>query len=469
MKLYNTLTREIEDIKPLNAPEVTVYTCGPTVYDYPHVGNWFTFIRYDVLIRALRANGLKPKWVMNITDVGHLVSDADDGEDKLEKGARREGKTAWDVAKRYGNYFVAGLGRLHISQPDFLPKATDHIQEQIELVKTLEAKGYTYTIQDGVYYDTSKFPGYAHFAKLDLDDLQAGARVEHNPEKRNISDFALWKLTPAGINRDMEWDSPWGKGFPGWHLECSAMSMKYLGETIDIHSGGIDHVPVHHTNEIAQSEAATGKRFANYWMHTNHISVNGEKISKSLGNGITLEDIEAKGFSLEAFRLHVLESHYRSQSKFSWESLQAAQNRLNDLKAMAALQWQTVPTVHDQTTFTYSDVGNEIARILSEDLHTETALALLSELTKQVLMIGVANREKDEFVAMLQAIDALLGTQLGNIRDISGEHKQLVAQRQRSREINDWAKADEYRDQLVAADIGLRDGSDGTTTWFPLA
>ncbi|HET8709204.1 MAG TPA: cysteine--tRNA ligase, partial [Candidatus Saccharimonadales bacterium] len=352
MKLYNTLTRTVEEIVPLNPPVVTVYTCGPTVYDYPHIGNWFTFIRYDMLVRTLKTAGLNPKWVMNITDVGHLVSDADEGEDKLEKGARREGKTAWDVAEFYGNYFVKGLQRLNILAPDYLPKATGHIEEQIELVKILEDKGYTYKTSDGVYFDTAKFPKYADFARLDVDEQQAGARVEYNAEKRNPTDFALWKFSPKDHKRDMEWDSPWGVGFPGWHLECSAMSKKYLGATIDIHSGGIDHIPVHHTNEIAQSEAATGQPLAHYWLHTNHITIEGEKISKSLGNGITLEDIEARGFSLEAFRLHVLESHYRSQSKFSWESLEAAANRLQAYEAMADRQWQA----YDAGKVTASDI-----------------------------------------------------------------------------------------------------------------
>lgn len=317
MRLYNTLTRTIDELKPINAPIVTVYTCGPTVYDYPQIGNWFTYVRWDTLIRTLKASGLQPNWVLNVTDVGHLVSDADEGEDKLEKGARREGKTAWDIAKFYTNDFVAGMHALNMLIPDQMPRATDHIAEQIDLIKKLEDKGFTYTTSDGIYYDTAKFPRYADFAKLDLDEQQAGARVKVNPEKRNSTDFALWKFSPKDHKRDMEWDSPWGKGFPGWHLECSAMSMKYLGETIDIHTGGIDHVPIHHTNEVAQSEAITGKPLANIWLHGNHIMVNGEKISKSLGNSIRLQDIQAKGFSPIVLRLHVLESHYRSQSKFS--------------------------------------------------------------------------------------------------------------------------------------------------------
>ena len=280
MKLYNTLTRKVEELKPQRPPKVTVYTCGPTVYDYPHVGNWFTFLRYDILVRALKAAGYKPDWVMNITDVGHLVSDADEGEDKLEKGAKREGKNAWQIAEFYTKNFEKGLELLNITPPNHLPRATEHIEEQIDLIKDLEKSGYTYTTTDGVYYDTTKFATYGKMARLDLENLREGARVEVNPEKRNPTDFALWKLSPKDQKRDMEWQSPWGKGFPGWHLECSAMSMKYLGKTLDVHAGGIEHIPVHHTNEIAQSEAATGKPFAKIWVHMNHIMIGAEKLPK---------------------------------------------------------------------------------------------------------------------------------------------------------------------------------------------
>ncbi len=465
MKLYNTLTKQIGEIKPQQPPRVTVYTCGPTVYDYPHIGNWFTFIRYDLLIRALKMDGLTPNWVMNITDVGHLVSDADEGEDKLEKGARREGKTAWEVATFYSDYFVNGLKRLNFNQPDHLPKATEHIAEQIELVQKLEAKGFTYTTDDGVYFDTAKFPTYADFAQLDLDEQQAGARVEHNPQKHNPSDFALWKFSPTDHQRDMEWDSPWGKGFPGWHLECSAMSMKYLGETLDIHSGGIDHVPVHHTNEIAQSEAATGKPFANYWMHTNHITIEGEKIAKSAGNGMTLEDIEAKGFSLMAFRLHVLESHYRSQSKFSWESLAAAQNRLKALRSIAALQWQAVEST--EVGLNFEDFVEKLRTALADDLDTPKVMFHLGFMVNVVGDKLLTQDQIGPFRSLLQTIDALLGLKLSEEADITDEHKALIAERETTRENQDWQKSDELRDQLAEQGIGLRDTPQGAI-WFRL-
>jgi len=475
MKLYNTLTRKTEEIQPLHTPEVTVYTCGPTVYDYPHIGNWFTYIREDILIRTLRASGLQPKWVMNITDVGHLVSDADDGEDKLEKGARREGKTAWDVAKFYTEYFEKGLERLDILKPDHLPRATDHITEQIELIKQLERKGYTYIISDGVYYDTSKFPSYADFARLDLDEQQAGARVQYNTEKRNPTDFALWKFSPTDHQRDMEWDSPWAppgesassrKGFPGWHVECSAMSMKYLGETLDIHAGGIDHLPVHHTNEIAQSEAATGKPFANYWMHSNHVTVEGEKISKSLGNGITLEDIEAKGYSLDVLRLHVLESHYRSQSKFSWDSLEAAKNRLHDIEAWADLRYQPrTDTMPDELDLLFKSTREDILTALQDDLNTPMALIALGKLVNYMSNIPIPGVEGKYTDGTLTFIDSVFGLYIANRPDITDDQKNLIAQREQARTDKDWARSDQLRDELLGQGIGLRDTPHGAI-WY---
>jgi cysteinyl-tRNA synthetase len=465
MKLYNTLTKKVEEIKPISPPKVTVYTCGPTVYDFPHVGNWFTFVRYDMLVRTLKASGYRPTWVMNITDVGHLVSDADDGEDKLEKGAKREGKTAWEVAKFYTDYFTQGLERLNFTNPTHLPKATDHIREQIELVKLLEQKGFTYKIDDGIYYDTSKFADYGKFAQLDLAEQQAGARISHNQQKRNSSDFALWKFSADGQTRDMEWDSPWGKGFPGWHLECSAMSMKYLGATIDIHSGGIDHIPVHHTNEIAQSQAATGKPLASTWMHTNHILVSGDKISKSLGNGITLEDVEAKGYTTTALRLHILESHYRSQSKFSWESLESAKNRLAVYQAMADRLWQ--PNSTGILTGDLHQIQSNILEAAQDDLNTPRVVMLLSQLSDAIDTKGVNSASQAAFREFLVWLDDLLGLELSQRQDIGPDQKQILAERQKARDIKDWANSDKLRDKLAGQGISVQDTSSGQT-WTKL-
>lgn len=466
MKLYNTLTRQLDDIVPQNPPIVTVYTCGPTVYDYAHIGHWFNYIRMDLLIRALHASDLQTNWIMNITDVGHLVSDADEGEDKLEKGARREGKTAWEVADFYTKDFIECMEILNITKPTTIVKATEHIEEQIGLIKTLEAKGYAYVIDDGVYYDTARFEGYEAFARLDLDEQQAGARVSFNQQKRNSSDFALWKFSPKDSQRDMEWGSPWGKGFPGWHIECSAMSMKYLGDTLDIHTGGIDHIPVHHTNEIAQSEAATGKRFANYWMHSNHVMVEGEKISKSLGNGIRLQDVISKGYSPEIVRLYVLESHYRTHSHFSWEGLEAAKNRLKGYEALAALRFQP-KNVREQPSDFYMDTIKQITDDVTNDLNTPMALAKLSVWSDLLADKLIASNDISKFEAALVSIDILLGLNLVAVKDITDDQKQLVAAREQARAAKDWSTSDNIRDQLAEQSIGVRDTEHGTI-WFPL-
>ncbi len=461
MKLYNTLTKSVDEIMPQEAGKIKMYTCGPTVYDYAHVGHWFTYVRTDLLVRALKANALEPTWVMNITDVGHLVSDADEGEDKLEKGARREGKTAWEVADFYTKDFLSEMQSLNITQPTHIVKATDHIAEQIELIKILEDKGYTYVIDDGVYYDTSKFPHYADFAQLDLDEQQAGARVNFNTQKRNASDFALWKFSPTDHQRDMEWDSPWGKGFPGWHIECSAMSMKYLGETLDIHTGGIDHVPVHHTNEIAQSEAATGKQFSRHWMHTNHVLVEGEKISKSLGNGIRLSELVEQGITPTSFRMLVLESHYRSQSRFSLNGAKAAQARLKDLYAMAALRWQAREHTNDGATFAMEDVPTQLASLLADDLNTPAVVAYLSDVSKQIQAVLLWKNNLPHFETMLQGIDELLGLNLSGVEDITDSQKRLIEERENARANKDWAAADRLRDELLEQSIELRDTDRG--------
>jgi cysteinyl-tRNA synthetase len=460
MKLYDTLSRQLSQINPQRPPEVTVYTCGPTVYDYPHIGNWFTFIRYDILIRTLKAAGLRPRWALNITDVGHLVSDADEGEDKLEKGARREGKSAWEVADFYTDYFMKGLERLNFTKPDLMPRATQHIGEQIELIRILEEKGYTYRIDDGIYYDTVKFPAYIDFARLDLDEQQAGARIEHNPQKRRPADFALWKFSPKDHQRDMEWDSPWGKGFPGWHIECSAMIRKYFGNTVDIHSGGIDHLPVHHTNEVAQSQAATGQPLAGCWMHTNHILVDDEKISKSKSNGITLEDIEAKGYSLEAFRLLVLTSHYKSQSAFSWEILDEAAKVLQKFQAWSDMRFQNLDSPSLKNN--YAEAVAQIMDELNNDLNTPKALALLNGMVNRSEDLGPDSKAIKETALK---IDSLLGLNLSRRKDISDEQKELIASRETARTRQDWQESDQLREQLSEQGIEINDTERGPI-WY---
>jgi cysteinyl-tRNA synthetase len=465
MRIYNTLTRTDEEITSLNGQKLSFYSCGPTVYNYLHVGNWVAYIRWDVFARALKAEGYDLEWIMNITDVGHLVSDDDEGEDKLEVGAKREGKTAWEVAKMYTDDFMSGLDKLNISVPRHnLVKATDHIPEQIELVEKLEQAGFTYAIDDGVYFDTSKLADYGKLARLRLHDQKEGARVAVNEQKRNPTDFALWKLSPNGVKRDMEWDSPWGKGFPGWHLECSAMAMKYLGETIDVHAGGIDHIPVHHTNEIAQSEAATGKQFARYWLHGNFLMVDGAKISKSLGNGYTLTDIENKGFTTLDFRLFVLQSNYRTESNFTWEGLKGAQTRLATFRALADLRFQPVPSSTVEARV-FGDTLQKIRGAINDNLNTPLALSHLSEFEQAINTKLLGKPDVEAFCELLEALDNLFGLDLSESTDITSKQKAILSDRQKARDNKDWQKSDALRDELAAQHIGVRDTPSGQV-WF---
>ncbi|MEI7674904.1 MAG: cysteine--tRNA ligase [bacterium] len=470
MKLYNTLSRQIDVLKPINEPEVTIYTCGPTVYDYPHIGNWFTFIRYDLLVRSLQALGYKTKWVLNITDVGHLVSDADQGEDKLVKQAVKENKDAWSIAKSYTDYFVEGLTRLNISTPDFMPKATEHIQEQIDFIKKLEDNKLTYKTCDGVYFDVAKFPQYIKLARLNLEDQVEGARVEINPEKHRQIDFALWKFSPSEGKRDMEWDSPWGKGFPGWHIECSAMALKYLGPTMDIHAGGIDHIPVHHTNEIAQSEAVNNKPLANIWFHTNHVSVNGKKISKSLGNGITLEDLESRNLPLDALRLLVIQSNYINQSQFTYELLNGAFSSLKNL--IRDFSWIYSATINEinsnELRVKIKKSRKTILDYMADNLNTPRALSTLHDLASYLGNLNSISKEDIEIVENFgHFINSIFGINIVRKIDLSKDQSELIKERSIYRTKKEWEKADNSRLLLEKQGIGLRDVGE-SSLWFPL-
>jgi cysteinyl-tRNA synthetase len=395
MKLYNTLSKRLEEISSINNDNsIGFYACGPTVYDYAHIGHVRRYIMDDVLIRTLRKSGLAVQHVMNITDVGHLVSDADTGDDKMEKAAREKQMTAKDIAEMYEADFWLKLAKSNVQRPNVVCRATEHIPEQIQQVKQLEERGFTYVIpEDGVYFDTSKDPHYGELANLQLEQLQEGARIGVVEGKRHPADFALWKFSPQDEKRQMEWDSPWGTGFPGWHIECSAMSMKYLGEQFEIHSGGIDHIPVHHTNEIAQAENATGKRpFVQIWVHHNFLRIEGKKMSKSLKNFLTLDDIEAKGYSPMAFRLLMLTAQYRDEMNFTWDSLQGAQKgydklkrRIDDLlsqsgcdslSAVAEVE-NTELSPHLQQTLT------QFVDYMEDDLKTPQAVALMWKLVRE--------------------------------------------------------------------------------------
>jgi len=478
LQFHNQLTKTVTPFTPLVPGKVSLYTCGPTVYNYPHVGNWSGYIYWDILVRTLRANNLDVTRVMNITDVGHLVSDADDGEDKLEKGARREGKTAWEVAAFYTDDFMKGIERLNLITPTHITKATDFIEEQLALVRVLKNKGFTYQIDDGIYFDTAKFPTYADFADLDLEAQRAGARVEFNPEKRNHSDFALWKFTPAGETRDMEWATPTDltdtgearQGFPGWHLECSAMAMSIMGETLDIHTGGIDHIPVHHTNEIAQSEAATGVPFSQFWIHNNHLKVNGTKISKSLDNGYTLDDLEEKGYSPTDFRMFVLQSHYRNEGNFTFENLDAAQNRLKNWRNAAALRHQTHDRLRDddekstdEDSVSLYASSHAVVEALSNDLDTPTAFAIIDEAFTRLQSRSVEAIHQHALTSFLETIDETLGLKLiESTKDISDDIKRSIIERERARENKDWDASDRLRTDIEKSGITVRDTAHGT-------
>jgi cysteinyl-tRNA synthetase len=466
MKLYNTMTREVEELQPLHGKDIKLYTCGLTVYNQPHIGNWTAYIYWDILQRTLRLAGYNVTRTQNITDVGHLVSDDDNGEDKMEKGARREGVTAWDIAEKYSTiadheaYHLLGLER-----PTYLVRATDYIPQQIKFVEKLEKKGFLYEIADeGLYFDTSKLKDYGKLARLDVDGLKAGERVSVEG-KRNITDFAVWKFSPKGQQRDMEWDSPWGKGFPGWHLECSVIAMETLGDQIDIHTGGVDHIAVHHSNEIAQTEAVTGKPFATTWVHANHIKVDGGKMSKSLGNVYTLQDIKDKGYDIEAFKLLVLSKHYRTEGNFSWEILEAAQNRLNGYFAWADLKHQKAAQTTSKLDDAYKKAFKGMLGALEDDLNTPEALAHLSELVTDSEQHGV---DTYKIQHMLHLVDTMLGLNLAHRPDITYEQKDLIAERETARQTKDWAKSDEIRDQLKEQGLGIRDTDHGPI-WFRTA
>ncbi len=458
MKLYNTLTRKVDEFTPVEPGKVRLYACGLTVYSQPHIGNWVAYIYWDVLVRTLRASGYKVTHVQNITDVGHLTSDEDAGEDKMLKGALQEGLSAWQVADKY----IAVADKeayelLELTRPNHMPRATDYIEQQADFVRQLAQKGYTYEIADGIYFDTSKLTDYGQLARLDIDGLQFGARVEDSG-KKNPTDFAVWKFSDASEKRDMEWPSPTDDGrmgFPGWHLECSVMARQLLGDQIDIHTGGIDHIPVHHTNEIAQTEAITGQKFANFWIHANHIKVDGTKMSKSLGNIYTLQDIIDRGYDLRAFKLLVLSKHYRTEGNFTWEILEAAQNRLERWQAVADMRWQN----QSDSSIKRGDVfEQELLQLLQNDLDTPGALAYIDQ-TLSATMDG----DKDyaaHLESNLRYINELLGINL-LLPDITGKQKAMIAEREAARQAKNWAESDRLRDRLKQQNIEISDTPNG--------
>ncbi len=461
MKLYNTLSRQTEELKPLEPGKVRLYACGLTVYSQPHIGNWISYIYWDILVRTLKAEGLIVSHTQNITDVGHLTSDDDSGEDKMEKGAKREGITAWDVASKYISIAEVEARKLNLLPPDNLARATDYIDDQIAFAEDLDSKGYLYKIDgDGMYFDTSKVKDYGKLAKLDIEGLEAGSRVSVEG-KRNITDFAVWKFSPEDKTRDMQWESPWGLGFPGWHLECSVIARETLGDQIDIHTGGIDHIPVHHTNEIAQTESVTGQQFSQVWLHSNHIKSDGQKMSKSLGNIYTLSDIEERGINLSAFRLFALSKHYSTEGNFTWDNLESAANTLKKWQTSGALIYQP----SDQPiTYTAKDIENDAAKLLEylqDNLDTVKYKSVIDNAMGRFLYSGRSHETCEAMISFINRINDLSGINL-KTTDISQEQKDLIAQRIDAKNSNNWDVADSIRGQLLEQGIAVNDLPGGT-------
>lgn len=448
--LYNTLSRKKEELASIHEGKIGMYTCGPTVYWFAHIGNLRSFLFADVLRRVLELNGYEVKHVMNITDVGHLTSDTDEGDDKMLVAMRREGKTVKEVAEFYVSAFMRDIDRLNIKHANLYPKATAHIPDQIEMIATLEKNGFTYRTSGGIYFDTSKLADYGRLSGQKSQDKLAGARVEMG-EKRHATDFALWKFSPTGSKREMEWDSPWGKGFPGWHIECSAMSTKYLDAPFDIHTGGIDHIAVHHENEIAQTQGALGVLEANIWMHNEFLTIDGGKMSKSLGNLYTIEDLIARGYDPFAFRYLVLGAHYRSKLNFTFEALDSAQNALKKLRE-AVRSWGEPEGECDE-------LKSEFLEKLNDDLNTPQALAVMWKLFD-------CDCESGKKAKTILWMDRVLGLRLdecvGKPLDIPRDIQKMVEQRERARQEKDWSLSDEIRKRIEELGFAVEDTDHGS-------
>lgn len=460
LKLYNTLTKQEEEFKPINSSKVGMYTCGPTVYDYTHIGHLRKYIGDDILRRLLEVNGYEVKHIQNVTDVGHLTSDADEGDDKLEKGAKEKNMTVWELAKFFEDYFYKSLSEVNILRPHVVARATEHIGEQIKLIQKLEENGFIYQTDEAIYFDVSKFPGYTKLSGQKLEDKNVGSRAEVrvDSQKKNPQDFTLWFFTVGHFaSHEMRWPSPWGEGFPGWHIECSAISMEFLGNTLDIHTGGVDHIPVHHTNEIAQSQGATGEQFVRFWVHHNFLQVDGEKMSKSKKNFYTVEDIKKKGFDPMALRYLMLTAHYRDKINFTWESLSAAQNALTNLR-------ETIRGIKAENSLLEqpkNDVGQFWQRFLeaaNQDLNLPKALAVLWELVKSDL----SNQEKS---INLKKMDQVLGLglekYLGKRLEVPQKVSLLIQERESSRKSGDFEKSDRIRKEIEKLGFLVEDTSSG--------
>ena len=437
MKFYNSLTKQVEDFKSINPGFVTMYCCGPTVYDYVTIANFRTFMVSDFLYRTLEFNNYKVHFVMNLTDVGHLTEDESSTEDKVERAAEKEGKTAKEITEFYTKQFLDDYSKLNLKSPIKFTKATEYIDEQIKLIATLEEKGYTYETSDGIYFDTSKFKNYGQLSGLSVENIKEGARVEANPEKKNPTDFALWKLSPQGVKRFQEWDSPWGRGFPGWHLECSAMSLAELGDTIDFHLGGEDLKMIHHQNEIAQSECATSKKFVNYWIHSAFLLFNNGKMSKSLGNVYTLSSLVEKGYDPMALRYLYMTAHYRTPLNFTWEALDNASNSVKRIYDIVSSY------KHDPDAIVSDKYMSKFNEKISDDLNMPEAIATVWEMLKSGLSEGTK-------FSTIMKMDEVLGLKIEEHTGFELPDKVVNLAKMRSayRKNGIWDKADVLRREI---------------------
>jgi len=480
MKLFNTLKRKKEEFKPIKDKKVGLYTCGPTVYNYAHIGNLRTFIFEDLLKRVLNYNGYQVKHIMNITDVGHLTSDNDEGEDKIEKQAKEEEKSAQEIAQFYTKSFKKDLERLNIKKPEIYAKATEYIDEQIKLVKKLEEKGYTYKIEDGIYFNTSELEDYGKLrGDTEKEEIEPGARIEMVEGKKNPTDFALWKFSPKDKQRQQEWDSPWGRGFPGWHLECAAISIKHLGIPFDIHCGGIDLIPTHHTNEIAEAEAAYGEKFVNYWLHGEFLILKDGKMSKSEGDIITISDLIKNGFDPLSYRYLTLTAHYRSQLTFSWDNLKKAEQGLSRLREQIK---KLVTEKETDLTKKAKEYQEKFENIINDDLKIPQALALTWDVIKSEKIT------KSEKYSLLLNFDKVLGLNLNEVegykeflikpetlnmevnvnpvkvitqKNLTQEIKKILIKRAELRKEKKWEEADKVREKLKEKGYKIEDSKEG--------
>lgn len=452
INFYNTLTHKKEIFKPINENEVSMYSCGPTVYSYAHIGNFRTYIFVDNLRRVLKYNGYTMKHVMNITDVGHLTSDADTGEDKMEKAAKREGKDPYEIAKFYTDAFMQDMKSLNIDLPETVTKATDNIEQMLNMVKEIIENGYAYETSTGIYFDVSKLDKYPVLSNNNVEGQEAGARIEIDPEKKNPYDFALWIKAPE--NHIMKWDSPWGKSYPGWHIECSAMGRRFLGENFDIHTGGVDHIPVHHENEIAQCKGAFGHNPANLWMHCEFLLVNGGKMSKSLGNVYTISQLKENGVEAIAYKLFCYSSHYRNKLNFTWDGAKASQVALNRLRKAYLLHLEGTEEIDDNYL---SEIDEKFHKAINDDINMPEAMGIVWDLLKnEKKSIKIAN--------LILKFDEVLGLDIANSKkylqkdiEIPEEIIALAEKRKEAKTNKNFEEADKIRNEIIEKGYNIKD------------